>query len=141
VPEFWEWLKAKGENGQVKIPSEVADELREGRDQLSRWMKARETKAALELSEEPDQALVATAIETYADDLTDIELVKLGRDPFLIGYCLIDVDARCVVTTEVSKPTKQRANRHLPDVCEELGVAWCNTFELTRRLDFRTSWR
>ena len=45
-------------------------------------------------------------------------------------------DDRCIVTTEGSRPTRQRANRHLPDVCTGFAVRVCNTFELTRRLNF-----
>jgi hypothetical protein len=76
----------------------------------------------------------------YAPDLTDDEVLKLGRDPFLLGYALAAPAADCIVTTEVSKPSKQRANRRLPDVARDFGIDSCNTFELSRRLDFRTNW-
>jgi hypothetical protein len=48
---------------------------------------------------------------------------------------------RRVVTSEVSKPTCIRANRRVPDVCDNLGVQWCNSFTMIERLDFSTSWR
>ena len=48
---------------------------------------------------------------------------------------------RCVVTTEVSKPSKQRQNRQLPDVCNALGVTWCTPFMAYKNLGFKTSWR
>ncbi|MFQ5673075.1 MAG: DUF4411 family protein, partial [Nitrospinales bacterium] len=63
-----------------------------------------------------------------------------GCDSFLIAYALASKKGRCVVTTEVSKPNRQRANRHVPDVCDELGVAWCDTFEFLRALNFSTNW-
>ena len=66
---------------------------------------------------------------------------RLGRDPFLIAYALSDSSQRIVVTTEVSKPKKQRANRHIPDVCKDLGVSYCNTFKFIEALDFTTSRR
>ena len=46
-----------------------------------------------------------------ASDLKDDEVERLGRDPFLIAHALVDPEHRCVVTTENSKPKKQRANR------------------------------
>lgn len=58
----------------------------------------------------------------YAADLTDDEIEKIGRDPFLIAYALADVQNRCVVTTERPRPSRTRANRHLPDVGSEFGV-------------------
>ena len=141
VPEFWEWLEDAGENGNAKIPREVYEEASDGHDALANWMKRDSIKTALLLEEEPDVALVSRAIDDgYASDLTDDEVEKIGRDPFLIAYALTDSGQRCVVTTEVSKPRRQRANRHLPDVCNTLGVRCCNTFEFLRALDFSTGW-
>jgi len=74
----------------------------------------------------------------YAPDLSDLELNKVGRDPFLIAYALAKRDERWVITNEASKPTKQRANRHIPDVCKTLHVSCDNTFFLIRTLDFHT---
>ena len=50
-------------------------------------------------------------------------------------------EARIVVTTEVSKPTLQRAKRRIPDVCRDLGVHCCAPFEFIEALDFATGWR
>jgi hypothetical protein len=46
-----------------------------------------------------------------------------------------------VVTTEVSKPSAKRQNRHVPDVCRSLGVQSCGPFQLNKDLGFRTQWR
>ncbi len=89
-----------------------------------------------------DEALVARVTESgYAPDLSDEEVERVGRDPFLIAHALRVPAQRTVVTTEVSKPTKRRANRHIPDVCRDLGVRCCNTFEFIKALDFTTGWR
>jgi len=141
VPEFWEWLQNSGDNGQAKIPLEVYEEISYGKDDLATWLKQEHIKTALLYQEEVDVSLVAHATDQgYASDLTDDEVVKIGRDPFLIAYALKNLENRCVVTTEVSKPRRHRANRHLPDVCADLGVRCCNTFEFVRALDFSTRW-
>ena len=141
VPEFWGWLENGGTNGHVKIPLEVYEEISDGNDELANWAKEEQIKTALLLQEEVDVSLVSYATDQgYASDLTDDEVVKIGRDPFLIAYALKDRENRCVVTTEVSKPRRSRANRHLPDVCRDLGVRSCNTFEFARALDFSTRW-
>jgi hypothetical protein len=96
----------------------------------------------LVLDEDADVALVQTVINTgYANDLTDEEIEIIGRDPFLISYAMQDRANRCIVTTEVSKPKRLRANRHLPDVCEDLNVAHMDGFQLNTALNFSTSWR
>jgi len=142
VPEFWEWLEDAGQQRRAKIPLEVYEEVGEGHDALADWVKRDLIKTALLLEEEPDVSLVSRVIDDgYASDLTDDEVEKIGRDPFLVAYALRDSGQRCVVTTEVSRPRKLRANRHLPDVCRTLGVSCCNTFEFIRSLDFSTGWR
>ncbi len=77
--------------------------------------------------------------EGYAANLTDDEVEGLGRDPFLVAYALADLGRRCIVTTEVSRPRRTRANRHIPDVCSDFEIPCFDTFELVRMLDFRTN--
>jgi len=142
LPEFWEWLIYNGQSNNIKIPVEIFDELKNGDDELSTWAKHEETKASLTLVEEVDVLLVQRILdEGYGEDLDEAEIEKLGRDPFLIAYALCDNNDRCVVTTEVSRPSKQRANRAIPDVCNSLGVLWCHAYEFYRREGFRTNWR
>ena len=142
IPEFWEWLIHMGNEGQIKIPEEVYEEIKSGDkkvDPLKQWAIMPETKAALLLEEEVDPRLVAQVVnEGYAIDLTDVEVEKIGRDAFMVAYGLIDPPNRVIVTTEVSKPSAQRANRHLPDVCHQFGLRCCNTYTLIRELDFNT---
>lgn len=138
IPEFWEWLVEMGSENQVKVPIEVYEEVKDGKDDLAKWAKERIVSEALLLDEEADSVIISRVLsQGYAPGLTDDEVEKLGRDPFLIGYALLQSD-RCIVTTEVSKPKRLRANRHVPDVCKDLGVKCCNTFEFVRVLDFRT---
>ena len=140
VPEFWDWLIHMGKNGRIKTPQEIYDEVVDGKGALVDWMKDNQT--ALLLDEFTPIELVNTVLEQgYADDLDDEEIEKIGRDPFLIAYAHSDIGRRSVVTTEHSRPKRIRANRHIPDVCDDFGVFCINTFELIRRLNFRTDWR
>lgn len=144
IPEFWSWLQYQAVSGRIKIPIEMYEEVLEGRkedDELLDWVKDDKNRAALVLDEMPKPALVRRVVtEGYANDLTDDEVEKLGRDPFLIAYAFENVE-RCIVTTEVSKPKKQRHNRHVPDVCKSLKVSWCGPWELNERLGFTTAWK
>lgn len=145
VPEYWEWLVHIGNQGQVKIPFEIYEEVKEGpdgeKDLLFAWLQQEETRNALLLPDTVAPVLVQQVIvKGYAPDLTDDQIEQIGRDPFLIAYALASQD-RCVVTVETSEPKKQRQNRKIPDVCKTMGVASCNPFEFTRALGFRTNWR
>ena len=78
VPEFWDWLQSNGEKGRVKVPIEIYEEVKDGKDALGAWMKQKEIKNALLFDEEVDEALVAKVIdEGYAADLTDVDVEKM----------------------------------------------------------------
>lgn len=142
VPEFWEWLVHLGTAGRVKVPREILDEVKAGKDALAEWLRRDEVLGALLLDEALDPVRVQTVHNVYAPDrpLDDIELEKVAADPLLISYALDGDDERAVVTTETSRPSATRSNRKIPDVCRDLNIDCINTFELTRRLDFRTNW-
>lgn len=141
VPEFWDWLIDRATQGQVKIPLEIFEEILAGKDDdLTLWLN--DNRDALLLDEDVEETLVARVTnQGYAPDLTEEEVERVGRDPFLIAHALGDPDQRTVVTTEVSKPKKQRANRHIPDVCDDLDVFHCNTYQFIEDLDFTTGRR
>ena len=144
VPEFWDWLQHHAAAGTVKVPWEILDEVKRGtrQDDLLDWLKNDTVKDALILDEEPDLTLVRRVIEQgYAPDLNEADLEKLGRDPFLIAYALRDPRRRCIVTTEVSRPSKKRANRKVPDVAKGFGITPLDPFRFARELDFTTGWR
>ncbi|MFL6605752.1 MAG: DUF4411 family protein [Steroidobacteraceae bacterium] len=147
VPEFWEWLSHLGDNGQVKMPLEIFEEIKDGpkdgaKDLLFAWIQEDANKKALLLKEEVDIALVQKVIdEGYAPDLSDDEIDVIGRDPFLVAYGLAKVAERYVVTAEVSKPKTKRQNRKLPDVCDSFAVKWCDIFVMIRALGFNTGWK
>ena len=146
IPEFWDWLAYLGEQGIVKVPREVYEKVTDAKDDdLADWLRI--NRDALLFDEDADPQLVDYVIgHGYAVDLTDDELEKLNEDPFLIAYALTEIAQRCVVTTERSKPSKERANRHIPDVCDDLGVCCLHIFRyrdtpgLIEALDFRTDW-
>ena len=129
----------------MKIPEEIYEEILVGRkndDSLLDWMKDKVTEEALKLDEVVHVPTVQTVVaEGYAPDLTDSELDMIGRDPFLIAYGLVSKTDRCVVTVEVSSPSKKRQNRKVPDVCRHFGVECYNPFQANRALGFHTGWK
>jgi len=145
VPEYWAWLEFMATRGDLKMPIEVFDEIKEGpnqpgKDLLYAWIQQDHIKDNLILGEDVDESKLQFVVnEGYAPDLTDDEIEQMGRDPFLISYAVGHPD-RCVITAEQSKPSKIRQNRKVPDVCKTLGVIWYGPFDLNRMLGFRTNW-
>jgi len=147
VPEFWEWLIFHGEKGTIKIPIEVYEEFSDTKDkdgkkdELAVWSDQPKVREALLLNEEAEQDLVARiTYGGYMANPTDDDLVKMGRDPFLLSYALKDLENRCIVSTEVSKPSKIGANRKVPDVCSVFKIRCINNFQMLRELNFSTNW-
>ena len=137
IPQFWTWLHDQATVGIIKMPRQIYDEVAQSSDILGDWLRQSEVKTALVLAEATDTVRVRHVIEHgYASDLDDIEVESLGRDPFLIAAALCGTD-RVVVTREVSRPSKQRANRKVPDVCAAFGLRVINDFALYRELEFR----
>lgn len=140
-PIFWEWLRHQGEVGNVKISREQFEEVIAGRGELVEWLNDNANRDSLLLSEDIDPALVAeTTLQGYGN-LNENEVEQMGRDPFLISYGRVDLGNRTVVTFEVSRPGKMRANRKVPDVCRDFNVPCCNLYDMIDTLDFTTNWQ
>ena len=119
VPQFWDWLIHMGENDEVKFPLEIYEELKAGNDALSNWVKREDVKAALLYSVEADPTLVMEVLNNeYGPDLTDIQIEKIERDPFLISYALDDPENTIIVTTEISKPKKPNPQIKRYQMCD-----------------------
>ena len=72
VPEFWAWVAHYAERGNIKMPSEIFDEVKDGTqdenvDLLFNWIQ--DHKDVLVLDEEPNVELVRRVTEGYAADL------------------------------------------------------------------------
>jgi hypothetical protein len=140
IPQFWIWLRGRGEDGLVKIPFEIYGEIENSTGPLHDWLTDAKTSQIMLLDMKIDRTLLNRVLtEGYAPDLNDSEIEEIGRDPFLIGYALANPSEFTVVTKEVSAPSKRRANRKVPDVCDRFGLRCINDFGFYRELDFKIS--
>ncbi len=139
VPQFWDWILENARDGKVKIPKEIIDEIEPGNKKSALYSWIRSNKKIVLLDEPVDELALNEVLERgYANDLSDVEIDQLRKDPFLLAYALSNITGRCVVTLEVSKPSKKRANKKIPDVCKALKIYCIDPFELNRRLGFHT---
>jgi hypothetical protein len=134
IPQFWIWLLEKAGSAIIKMPRVIFDEMTPPAGPLADWLKRPEVKEALVLSE-PMSGVQHVLEHGYAPDLNDVEILKVGKDPFLIAAALTGPD-RVVVTREVSKPSATRANRKVPDVCAQFGILPISDFRLYSILRF-----
>ena len=136
IPQFWSWLLEMARANTVKMPRQVFDEVTPAQGPLADWIKQAHVREALILNEPTDLARVQLVLESgYAPDLNDVEIEEIGKDPFLVAAAWAGPD-RVVVTREVSRPSRTRANRHLPDVCAGFAIPVMTDFALFRVLNF-----
>jgi len=148
VPQFWDWLVHHAQAGHVKIAAEIFEEVagggqpRDG-DLLLPFLRRADVKRALLLGEEPNPDLVTHVLShAYGGPLpSEADLETMGQDPFLVAYALVDTRQRCVVTCEVSKPSRVGPRRHVPNACGDVGVRALSPFDFFRELDFTVDWR
>ncbi|MGA6183059.1 DUF4411 family protein [Stenotrophomonas sp. NPDC077421] len=147
VPEFWSWLRHHGELGNIKMPHEIFQEIKDGsnnaeKDELFAWASDQDNKASILLADKVTPQLVTTVMANgYSLELTEVQLQTVGQDPFLVAHALKDPQNRCVVTHEVSAPRAAPHNRKIPDACNAVGVQHCTPFQMMAALDFKTAWK
>ncbi len=138
IPQFWTWLASLGGAGIAKVPYEIYGEIAVSSGPLHDWLTDAAISKAMLFDQKIDPANLNTVLmQGYAPDLNDSEIEEIGQDPFLIGYALTDIANFTVVTKEVSAPSKQRANRKIPNVCKIFGIRSINDFEFYRELNFK----
>jgi predicted nucleic acid-binding protein len=139
APGFWEWLDAAADVGAIGSVRAVADELIRGTDELAIW--ARSHSRAFH---EPDDAVAAqmanVAVWANSQDFTAAAVSEFlsVADFQLVAHAA--AYGHTVVTHE--QPQAGAKKRVLiPNACEALGVAYCNTFAMLRshsvQLDLR----
>ena len=74
-------------------------------------------------------------IQAHEDYYLVDRIPQCAKDPFLVAAAMATPD-RIIVTREVSKPKRQRANRKVPDICNVFGVPVITDFQLYRVLNF-----
>lgn len=137
IPPFWLWLQQQCESDRIKMPRPIYDEVAPSTDLLGQWLRRQDVKQAIVLNEQINPMHVRDVINGgYAADLDEVELQRLGQDPFLVASARSGPQ-RVVVTRERSRPSALRANRRIPDVCDTLGIRAIDDFALYRELSFR----
>lgn len=139
VPEFWEWLYFQSRKDVCKIPPSVYLEIRPENKKFDKWIKSNKENLVLRKKESLELVRKVTS-EAYGENLTEMDIKKVGADPFLIASALEYPECRIVVTHEVSQPSKEGANRKVPDICDQLDVKWMSTIDFIKKLNFKTKW-
>lgn len=138
VPAFWEWIDQQPSFGAIASTDLVYKELRAGSDELATWAKDRRHSLFRFESSSPVVAACIDSLHTWAATegyrAHTMEIFMGSADPSLVAVAA-ELDA--VVVTLEESAGHSRKKIKIPDVCNFLGVAYENTFEMMRSLGAR----
>jgi len=140
VPEFWSWLEFQVKKNVCRIPPMIYEEIQPKSTEFRQWLQR--NKNTLILNEVENTELIRHVItQGYGNQITDIQLKRIGADPFLVASALEDSHDRCVVTNEVSKPSAKGTKRKIPDICDQLKIQCISMVDFIKIVGFKTQWR
>ncbi len=129
-PGYWDWLLHTNNQGHVSSITAVKNELRKGDDELSQWAHDNEHLFFPEDDEATQIAFAEIANHIMLLDSFNLaarEDFLSGADPWLIAKAKA-IDATIVTHEKLNKNIKRKIL--IPNVCEDFGVTYINTFEL-----------
>ena len=127
APSFWEFLDAQVDAGAVFSSRIVFEELSEGEDGLSDWVKARKDGG---MFVEPDEKMQAE----YVNNRYPVHQARefLNRaDPWIIAQAKIE---GAVVVTHETLVDDKSAKVKIPNICVQFGVKYADTYQMLRAL-------
>jgi hypothetical protein len=136
---FWNKVKQLADEVRIISIDKVKNELYDKNDLLEAWCKDNLPEDFFK-----DTSYVMAAygnVSTWAISKSDHYLPNAlnefldadEADAFLIAYALADNSNRIIVTHEISNPN-QRNKIKIPEPCNALGVVFCATIDMFRRL-------
>lgn len=140
MPEWWDWIRDQLLSGRISMSQFVFDELMDGGDELSDWLKAEvQGSNAIVAPCDATQAsygeIVDYVLERYEDG-PDRRRFLDRADPWIIAHA--SVSGRIVVTHEVPADAAIRQVK-IPTVCKQFGVEWTEIYSVMRTLDYSST--
>lgn len=134
-PAYWSWLDQQHESSSLASIRTVYDELAEGDDKLSEWVKNRK-EHFIPVSRDDIQekfADVAQYVAKLGGKKQEFIAEFLSKaDPWLIATAA--VIGGTVVTHEIPVPENSTRVK-IPNICDAFDVPYITTFQLLNRLE------
>ena len=133
VPSFWEWLDSRQASHEIASITSIYDELAQGDDDLSDWVKARKGSDWWldDTDEEIQKSYAAIVVWVMSQDFTQEAKDKFlnEADPWLIAKARV-LGAKIVTHEGFNLDRKNKVT--IPVVCHHFNVGYVDTFELIR---------
>lgn len=136
VPAFWDWIDQEAHAGHLFSSTLVYQEITAGSDDLANWVRARNNTGLFE-APTPDAQTLFGYISQYVlrnYTVAEADVFLIGADPWIIAQA--QAENAKVVTMEKLVGANSRKVK-IPNICNEFGVDWLNTYDLLRALQAR----
>jgi predicted nucleic acid-binding protein len=141
APSFWEFLVREAKAGKVISIDRVFDELKKGKDDLAKWAEENFSFAFINTKDDSDVVFNYGRLMIWANEQTqysinaieDFAIVE-NADAWIIATAM--ARGYVIVTHEVLDRTIKK-KIPIPNVCEDFGVRYIDTFVLLRELNFQ----
>lgn len=135
-PAYWDWLGQQFERGVIASVNMVSRELRDGNDELAKWVRDRPGHFIAN-DDEPTQSIFADIVQSvmggdYNAGNRDSFLAK--ADPWIIANAQT-LGATIVTHEAVVAPNARKVK--IPNICQQFDVSCLNTFQFLRELKAR----
>jgi hypothetical protein len=135
-PGYWQWLDIQYQNNLVNSIQPIFHELNSYGDELSSWVKGRESQF-LPVTDDETQELYTGIVQFVADG----DYQPANRDQFLAGadpWLIAKAGALgSVIVTHETLVGSESKKVKIPNICDLFGIEYLNSFELLNVLEAR----
>ena len=132
VPKFWSFVSEQLEQGSIRCPKMVYDEVVDGKDDLAAWFKSRREKGLCRHPDETVQQCFGTVANHVATKFRPHQASEflIGADGWVIAHAMHGDGI--VVTQESDRSHKAKIK--IPTICRVFGVRCINTYQMLSAL-------
>lgn len=139
APPFWRHLIRLAKEGKIASIDRIKEQIENGNDTLAQWVKDGNLKSAFASTEQDDVIAAYQEIVARVQNnarFTSAAKATFAKDPD--GWFVAYAKAKnCnVVSHEVVRPGA-RNRVMIPNICQQFGVPFVNTFDMLRALGVR----
>lgn len=142
-PGFWDCVVWQHKQGVISSIDKVKDEIEQGKDDLSHWVKRTCPSSFFVVTTDPNVAgwygKIVVWVQSRPQYLPEAKSeFAAGADGWLIAYA--KQNSFFLVTHEVPSP-ESRTEVKIPNVCKAFDVPYIDTFDMLENLKTKFTWK
>jgi hypothetical protein len=133
APGLWGWLEARSDEGMIKSPMMVYEELVDYGDSLSEWVKAMKPQGLFVEASEEVQTVVRPMVDFVKGSYSAANYRNFlaGADPWVVAHAK---ETGGTVVSHEKRLDKKCKTPRVPNVCDAFGVECFSLRDLAKLL-------